>query len=134
MRTETKAPPAPAVSKELLQYRPDVSFSFILSHYLENTCMSLRTYLADLEKRPHWQATMEDKHGPLAVMSGYPGHFEGHYYLYNGKNHDGLRPYRAKWVQDRIAFRRTPIAQGHLAGASERGVAIPGSFTATLDC
>ena len=102
------------MSKELLQYRPDVSFSFFLNHYLENTYMSLRTYLADLEKRPHWQATVEDKHGPLAVMSGYPGHFEGHYYLYNGKNHDGLRPYRAKWVQDRIASGELRLLKGTL--------------------
>ena len=102
------------MSKELLQYRPDVSFSFILNHYLENTYMSLRTYLADLEKRPHWQATVEDKHGPLAVMSGYPGHFEGHYYLYNGKNHDGLRPYRAKWVQVRIASGELRLLKGTL--------------------
>jgi hypothetical protein len=43
--------------------------------------MSLGNYLADLEKRPHWQATAEDKNGPLAIMCGYPGHFEGHYYL-----------------------------------------------------
>jgi len=47
-------------------------------------------------------------------MSGYPGHFEGHYYLYNGKNHDGLRPYRAKWVQDRIASGELRLLKGTL--------------------
>jgi hypothetical protein len=101
---------------ELPWYRIDGIFSFILPRYLENRSMSFRTYLSDLEKRPHWQATGEDKNGPVAIMSGYPGHFEGHYYLYNGKNHDGLRPYRAKWVRDRIASGDLRLLKGTVPG------------------
>ncbi|HEX4484617.1 MAG TPA: hypothetical protein VH088_00015 [Terriglobales bacterium] len=74
--------------------------------------MSFGKYLSDLEKRPHWQATAEDKNGPVAIMAGYPGHFLGHYYLYNGKNHDGLRPYRATWVKERFASGELKLLKG----------------------
>jgi hypothetical protein len=73
----------------------DVTFSFILLRYLENRPMSLGNYLSDLENRPIGRLlpkTGTDRSPSWAVI---PDTSRATTIYNNGKNHDGLRPYRA---------------------------------------